>query len=310
LHAKPEDIARHRGQYRALGWDKLRDQRYARLQKSSLIDPRWLLAPRPSTVSPWDQLTPEPQDRWDENMSVYAAQIEEMDRGIGRVLTAVREIGAETNTLVFFLSDNGGAAENPKRGLPGSVLGTRESYEGYAIEGAHVSSSPFRKTKRFTHEGGIATPLIACWPAVISASCHGQLVSDPGHLIDLMPTCLAVAGASLPKAWNGANTTPLEGVSLLPSFRAQPLQRGHPLFWEHEGQRAARDGQWKLVASFNEPWELYDLEADRTELHNLITAEPERARELTRKYDAWAARVGVKPWPATPARTSSNQKKP
>ncbi|MBE0540275.1 MAG: arylsulfatase [Verrucomicrobia bacterium] len=297
LHAKPENIARHRGRYKAIGWDHLRQQRYERLQQAGIIDARWPLAPRPANVRAWNEATPERREQWDEEMSVYAAQVEEMDDGIGRVLAALRQSGRDTNTLVLFLSDNGGAAEDPNRSLPGARLGTRESYEGYGIGGAHVSSSPFRKTKKFAHEGGIASPLIVHWPGGIAKSRHGQLAREVCHIIDLMPTFLDLGGATFPKTWNGGDTTPLAGVRLTPALRGEPLQRPEPLFWEHEGHRAIRDGKWKLVASFNDPWELYDLETDRMELDDLAPSQPEKTRVLTAKYEAWASRAGVKPWP-------------
>jgi arylsulfatase len=176
LHARPENIARQRGRYQTIGWDQLRQQRYERLQQAGIIDARWPLAPRPANVRAWDEATPERREQWDEEMAVYAAQVEEMDDGIGRVLAALRQSGRETNTLILFLSDNGGAAEDPNRSLPGARLGTRESYEGYGIGGAHVSSGPFRKTKKFAHEGGIASPLIVHWPAGIAKSRRGRLV--------------------------------------------------------------------------------------------------------------------------------------
>lgn len=301
LHARSETIAKYRGSYKAIGWDKLREERLARLRKAGIVDTRWPLAPRPANVRPWSDVPEQRRDQWDEEMAVYAAQIEEMDAGIGRVLEAVRKSGRETNTLVLFLSDNGGASEDPNRSLPGAVLGARESYKGYGPAGAHVSSSPFRKTKKFTHEGGIAGPLIVYWPAGIAPVMRGKLTPAVSHLIDLLPTCLDMAGASFPKRFNGADTLPPEGVSLKPLFDpAGTWSRPAPLFWEHEGQKAIRDGQWKLVASFNEPWELYDMEADRTEANDLAKTQPQRAQALAARYEDWARRVGVKPWLVLP----------
>jgi arylsulfatase A-like enzyme len=298
LHARAETIAHYRGKYKAVGWDKLRQQRYDRLVKAGIIDARWPLAPRAPRVPAWEKASPQEQEHWDETMSIYAAQIEELDNGVGRVLKTLKDTGADKNTLVLFLSDNGGAAENPNRNLPGSVLGTRESYEGYGINGAHVSSGPFRKTKKFTHEGGIATPLIVRWPNGIPASQNGKLVHEIGHLMDFMPTFMQLSGAKFPKQWNGARTQSPEGIDLSAAFRGEDASRTKPLFWEHEGQRAVRDGKWKLVASFNEPWELHDMDADRTEVKDLAKAHPEIVQRLEGEYDAWAKRVGVKPWPA------------
>jgi arylsulfatase len=296
LHARPQTIAKYRGRYQAVGWDRLRAERYERLKRAGIIHARWPLAPRPATVPAWDQAPPARQDQWDAEMAVYAAQIEEMDCGIGQVLQTLRASGLDNNTIVIFLSDNGGAAEDPNRSLPGAVLGTRESYKGYGIRGAHVSSAPFRKTKKFTHEGGIASPLIIAWPAGIAPSRRGSMAHEVSHIIDIMPTCLALAGASWPGQWNGSATLPPEGVSLAPLLQGGSLSRPNPLCWEHEGHRAIRDGKWKLVASFDEPWELYDMKADRTESRDLAAARPGTVRKLTAAYAAWASRIGVQPW--------------
>jgi arylsulfatase len=300
LHARSETIAKYRGSYKETGWDKLREQRLARLRAAGIVDARWPLAPRPDNVRPWSDVPEQRREQWDEEMSVYAAQIEEMDQGIGRVLDALRKSGAYANTVVMFMSDNGGASEDPNRSLPGAVLGTRESYKGYGPAGAHVSSSPFRKTKKFSHEGGIATPLIMSWPDGLADKAHGRLVRDISHFIDILPTCLDLAGPKFPAQWNGPVTLPPEGVSLVPALRLKRISRTQPVFWEHEGHRAVRDGKWKLVASFNDPWELYDMQADRMELEDLAKSRPAKAKELAAQYDAWAARAGVKPWPVLP----------
>jgi arylsulfatase len=298
LQARPETIARYRGKYLKLGWDRLREERYERMKRAGVIDPRWPLAPRPAGVRPWDKVPPDRKAEWDTEMSVYAAQVEEMDRGVGRVIKTLKDTGCYTNTLVLFLSDNGGAAEDPNRSLPGAVLGTRESYRGYRAAGAHVSSSPFRKTKKFTHEGGISTPLILSWPAGIPQ--RGTLNPAVSHLIDIMPTCLDVAGAAFPGQWQGTSTVPPQGVSLAPLFKpGGAISRLLPIFWEHEGNRAVRKGDWKLVASDTEPWELYNLREDRTEAKDLSASHPGVARELAEEYERWAQRVGAKSWPAS-----------
>jgi arylsulfatase A-like enzyme len=192
--------------------------------------------------------------------------------------------------------------------IAGAPLGSREHYEGYAIDGAHVSSAPFRKTKKFSHEGGISSPLIAYWPAGIPAARNGQWVTAPSHIIDIMATCLEIAGATLPPAWNGGRPTAVQGVSLAPTFAGRTLERAEPLFWEHEGHRAVRDGDWKLVASFNEPWELYNLATDRTEMTNLAGTHPEIAQRLSALYTSWAARAGVKPWRVLPGNSAKAKK--
>jgi arylsulfatase len=170
-----------------------------------------------------------------------------------------------------------------------------------------VSSAPFRKTKKYTHEGGIATPLIAYWPNGIDPTQRGKLVSSPGHLIDLMPTMLELSKATFPAEWNKQKTLPPEGISLAGAFHGRAIERSAALCWEHEGHRAIRDGKWKLVASHDDPWELYDMESDRTELHNLAAEKRDVVQQLEQKYQEWARRIGVKPWPI-PAKPAPGKK--
>ena len=296
LQARPETIANYRGKYKAAGWDKVRAERYARLEKLGVVARPWPLAPRPGNLPAWESLSPEKQDTWDHWMAVYAAQIEEMDSAIGRLLAAVEKSGQADNTVVMFFSDNGGAAERPVKSMEGAQFGSRDSYEGYAIDGAHVSSAPFRKTKKFTHEGGISSPLIVSWPAGIPAAQRGTWATAPAHVIDLMPTCLELAGGQLASSWHDAPPMALPGVSLMPALAGRGIERTEPLFWEHEGHRALREGDWKLVASNGQAWELYDLAADRTEMKDLAKDKPEVVTRLTAAYAAWAAKVGVLPW--------------
>jgi arylsulfatase A-like enzyme len=300
LHARPETIAKYRGKYHAVGWDRIREQRHARLKELQIIDSAAVLAPRPDALPAWEHAKPERKDAWDEMMAVYAAQVEEMDVAIGRLLVALRESGQAENTLVLFFSDNGGAAERPVKTIGTAPLGTRDNYTGYAIDGAHVSSAPFRKTKKFAHEGGISSPLIANWPAGIPVALRGGRVTEVGHIVDIMATCLDLAGARLPDRWRDAVPSRLEGMSLAPTFSGGTLSRAEPLFWEHEGHRAVRDGKWKLVASYKEPWELYDIGADRTELNDLASSKPDEVARLATQYDMWAQRVGALPWTDLP----------
>jgi arylsulfatase len=293
LHAPAEDVAKYRGKY-AAGWEAVRQARRRRQVEMGLVEEQWGMAPADrGNNKPWDELTDEQRGEWDLRMAVYAAQVERMDRGVGMVLARVRKLGLERETLVLFLSDNGGAAENPNKGQPGAVTGTRESYVGYARPWATVSNTPFRLHKIRVHEGGISAPAIAYWPGVVKN--EGSLVRDPAHLIDVMATVVDVSGAAYPKERDGKAVPPMEGVSLLPVLRGGSLP-GRALYWEHEGHRAVRSGRWKLVAEHGKPWELYDLFADRAEAKDLAGAEPERARELEALYQAWAARCGVLPW--------------
>ncbi len=308
LQAHPETIAKYRHTYDA-GWDKVREARYERLKSLGIISPDEPLAPRPARLPAWENLDPQKQATWKEWMAVYAAQVDELDTAIGRVMTALRESGQETNTIVLFFSDNGGAAERPVKTINNAPLGSQDSFEGYALEGAHVSCTPLRRTKSFVHEGGISSPLVIHWPGGIPAARNGAMVNDPVHIIDMMASFVDLAGADFPKELHGGKTTPLEGISLAPSFTGQPLHRTAPLFWEHEGNHAVLDGQWKLVAERNDPWELYNLETDRTESHNLAEEQPERARQLFAEYEQWMLRTGVKPWPAAHPSVLPTEKK-
>jgi arylsulfatase len=325
LHAPAAAIERYRGKY-FIGWDALREKRLARMKQLGIVPETTPLSPRspaypghgqgtPPTEQPtpaWDSLTDEQKRDMDLRMAVYAAMVDTMDQNIGRIITAMEETGTLENTLILFLSDNGGCGEETifgfdggthymraakkKRGEPitKGTIGAPDSYSAYGMCWANVSNTPFRMYKHFTHEGGIATPLIAHWPAGIAA--RGAISGEPGHVIDIMATCLDVAGATSPKQRDGRAVLPIEGVSLAPAFAQQPLRRPTPLFWEHEGNRAVRDGQWKLVSRYGHPWELFDISSDRAELNDLASQHPERVREMAARYDAWAPRAHVVPW--------------
>ncbi len=291
LHAPKEEVEKYRGKY-TLGWEALRERRYRRMVDMGIINPKWRLSPRDADVPPWDGM--ENKDEWDLRMAVYAAMITRMDRGVGRVLDTLRAMGAEENTLVLFLADNGGCHERIKKDnliTPGAVIGDRGSYTSYDRNWANASNTPFRMFKHWCHEGGIATPLIARWPARIRQK--GALVQEPAHITDIMPTCLEMAGVKYPETFSGNTLTPLPGVSLEPLFEGRGAAPRAGLFWEHEGNRAVRMGKWKLVAPKDGPWELYDLEEDRTELNNMAASMPEKAGELNRAWEKWAAEIGV-----------------
>jgi arylsulfatase A-like enzyme len=316
LHAHEEDIAKYKGRFDA-GWDRLREERLARLVKDGIIHPSWRLTDRDPTQPPWT----EAEDRaWLLRcMEVYAAQIDRMDQGIGRIVQALEETGHFENTLVIFLSDNGACAEDIPEGVTAKELvdelmiakattragepvrfgndpditpGGEDTYQSYGTAWANLSNTPFRLYKHWIHEGGIATPLVVHWPRGIKEA--GGLRHHPGQLPDIMATILDVTGAAYPGEYDGHAVPPCEGESLVPSFAADGAERG-PLFWEHEGNAAVRVGQWKLVRNYPGPWELYDLDADRTEMHDLAAQHPERVREMSEQYAAWAARCGVIP---------------
>jgi arylsulfatase len=241
-------------------------------------------------------------------MAVYAAMITLMDEGIGRIIATLEQQGALDNTLIFFLADNGGCAEVPhvykerlktmtEEQLSGRV-GNETSYVGYEDRWANASNTPFRLYKHWVHEGGIATPFVAHWPAVIPP---GGLAHAPCHLVDITATCLDAAGAPYPDAVDGRPITPPEGESLLSLLRGEPWGRRNAICWEHEGNRAVRQGNWKLVSQHPGAWELYDMDADRTELNDLGDRNPDKVKELAAVYEAWAARCGVVPWAELPS---------
>ena len=324
MHALPEDIDRHKGKYDA-GYEPIRKARFEKAAKLGLIDPKQAMV---ATAGNWDKVA---DKKWEAaGMEVYAAMIERMDQGIGKIVDELKRTGQLDNTLILFLQDNGGCAEvqgrtgnkdhpnierpakptltplKPEALLPpGSVPpqtrdgfpvrmgpkvlpGGPDTYVAYGQGWANVSNTPFREYKHWVHEGGISTPLVAHWPKGIAADQHGKLVKVPGHLIDVMATCVDL-GSAKPRAAG-------EGVSLRPAFEGKSIERKQPIFWEHEGNKAIRDGKWKLVAKHNRPWELYDIDADRVESNDLSVKEPTRAKELALAWDAWAKRVGVRPW--------------
>ncbi|HEY8505844.1 MAG TPA: sulfatase-like hydrolase/transferase [Gemmataceae bacterium] len=298
LQAKPEDIAKYEGRYDE-GWDQVRQERYERQLELGVIDRRWKLSPRDPRARAWESLPQEKRRDLARRREIYAAQIDCIDQNVGRLVAKLKELGVFENTLILFLSDNGCSAEGGpggfSKGREGAPIGTALSYASGGLEWANASDTPFRKYKMDVHEGGIATPLIAHWPAGIRR--RGELEHQPGHVIDLLPTCLDAAGARFPPRRNGKDTLPPEGRSLLPAFAGNAIARDDALYWEHQGNRAVRDGKWKLVAAHNGPWELYDLEADRTELTDLSAKFPDRTKGLAAKWEAWAERCGVKPWP-------------
>jgi len=290
LHALPEDIAKYKGKY-DIGWDELRARRHKRMIEMGIVDARWPLTPRDPTARAWADA---PNKEWNSmRMAVYAAQIDRMDQDIGRILAKIREVGAEENTLVMFLADNGGCAENQPGNDPKIMPGPKETFESYGLSWANASNTPFRRYKHWVHEGGISTPFIARWPGVIAP---GTMTPQVGHLMDIMPTCLDVAGAEYPKTYNGRDVTPVEGKSLLPVFQGRTRAGHAAICWEHEGNRAVRQGKWKLVSRFPGGWELYDMEADRTEQTDLAASNPDKVKEMVSVYDQWAKRCGVVPW--------------
>src|SRR5688572_26787596 len=296
LMAPQEMIAKYRGKYKA-GWDQLREARYRRQIRMGLIDAEWPLTPREPDTPAWDSLSDEAKDRFDQLMAVYAAMIEAIDTSIGMFVRGLETRGQLDNTLILFLSDNGANAESgPDGRLDGEPPGGPNSNLYLGMNWASLGSTPFRRFKHFTHEGGIATPLIAHWPRGIAGGRRNTLVHQPAHLIDVMPTVLDVANVAYPREYQGNTIQPMEGISLRPALAGRTVARSQPLFWEHEGNRAVRSGNWKLVSMYPDEWELYDLAADRVERNDLAASRPDLVKTLAAEWDAWAKRANVDPW--------------
>ena len=301
LHALPEDIAKYDGVYDK-GWDEVRSRRQERMIEMGILDEDWPLTPRDDRVPAWEDAE---HKEWEAHrMAVYAAMVDNMDQGIGRVIDALKETGRFENTLILFLSDNGAADEviqgtDTRHGYfarggtdPDIMPGGPDTYAAYGPEWANASNTPFRLYKKWNHEGGVATPLIAHWPEGITD--HGALRHEPSHIIDIMATAVDLAGAEYPETYNGHDILPMEGVTLVPAFNGEPLGREEPIYFEHMGNRAIRDGKWKLVSEEGGEWELYDMEADRVELNNLAEEYPERAERMREMWHDWADRAYVR----------------
>lgn len=293
LHAFPADIAKYRGRYK-IGWDRLREARYRRQLELGLFDKSVRLSPRSPEVPAWEQASAAMKEEFDLEMAIYAAMIDRMDRNIGRVVEKLKAMGQFEDTLIIFLSDNGGCHTTPSyehlQGTPGGP----NSFPCYGFMGANVSNVPFRLQKQFIHEGGIATPFIAHWPRMIEP---GRIDNQPGHIIDIMPTLIDLCDAEYPASRNGKEMKPLQGISLRPVLQGRRLVRKAPLYWEHIGNRGVRIGDWKLVAA--KPgleWELYNMAEDRAELNDLSDRLPEKKKELLAIYEQWARDNRVKPW--------------
>jgi arylsulfatase len=238
-------------------------------------------------------------------MAIYAAMIDRLDRSVGTLVAGLKQRGVLDNTVIFVLSDNGGNAESGPRGrLEGGRPGGPKSIVFLGQCWATLANTPFWRYKHFTHEGGVATPLIVHWPAAIDADRNGKLEHQPGHIVDLMPTILEITGAKYPAEYHGHMIQPAAGASLVPAIAGKKIDRREPIYFAHEGNRGLRDGRWKLVMKYKGPWELYDMEADRTERHNLVKARPQLAKKMIAQWEAWARRADVDSWTG-PARNDS-----
>lgn len=325
MHALPEDIQKYSGKYDA-GYAAIREARLKKMKQLGVVPEDIKLSPQ---AEDWDKVE---NKEWETRcMEVYAAMVDRMDQGIGKIMNRLKADGQFDNTLILFMQDNGGCAEGlgrrgnkdnserpaepgeamepgelqfdmiPKKTRdgwpliqgPGAMPGPADTYIAYGRGWANVSNTPFREYKHWVHEGGVSTPLIAHWPQGIARK--GKLEHTPGHLIDIMATCVDVAAADYPESKDDKQIRPMEGRSLAPTFSGQSIER-EAIYFEHEGNRAIRAGDWKLVAkSAKGPWELYNLHTDRSELNNLAADEPTRVRVLAAKWQAYAERANVLP---------------
>ena len=292
LHALPNDIERYRGVYDK-GWDSLRTERFERIKNLGLIDRYAEIPPRSPSIPSWDMV--ENKETWARRMEVYAAMVDRMDQGIGRIIKALDETKSLRNTVILFLSDNGASPEDViNRGLHDStkVSGSRGTYDAYREPWASVSNVPFRYYKAWAHEGGIATPLIAFWPNGITQT--GRIEHQPGHVVDLMATIIELSGGHYPSVYNNETIIPLAGKSLVPLFKGEKREGHQSLFWEHLGRRAMRKGDWKIVTNKdNDDWELYNLDGDRNELVDLSNTYPKMLNQMKSEWEVWADSVGV-----------------
>lgn len=299
LQAKPEDIAKYRGKFDE-GWDALRSKRLEKLRENGIITPTQTIAARDPEVPEWNKLTWDEKDFWKKKMEVYAAMVDNMDQNVGKVLNKLKELKKDENTLIVFISDNGAQGGfntyNPLR--RGSVantgpIGTSGSFDYQEQNWAYLSNTPLSQYKNNMHEGGFSSPFIAWFPSKVKA---GRIDKGTGHLIYLAPTFYELAGINYPKELNGIKANPLVGKSLLPVLfgNASEVNRGEPIFWERAGNRAVRDGKWKIVSTFpSYKWELYDIENDRGETKDLANTHPDIVNKLSISYNEWAERTGV-----------------
>ena len=278
LHAWPKDIAKYRGKYK-IGWDKIREQRFKRMNEMGIIGPNHKLTPRASKA--WDDLSEEQQDAEDLKMAVYAAMIDRVDQNLGRLFAKVKELGEWDNTLIMFLTDNGACSEQPNT-TPDIPPGSVESYRTVSVGWANASNTPYRKFKSTDYEGGIRTPFIAHWPGVIKPGMTNQV----GHIIDVSATFRDITGAKYPKQIQGKKTKPPPGKSLLTIFKGEEREPHKEIFWRFNRANAVRQGDLKVVRA-GKVWELYNLRADPTEVNNLAEQMPEKTAELSKMWEDW-----------------------
>ncbi|QCX37415.1 arylsulfatase [Aureibaculum algae] len=299
IQAPQEVVDKYKGKYKE-GWQKLRLERYERMKKMGIINSDWQLTPQDSRD--WDSLDEDKKKEMDLRMAIYAAMVDRMDQNIGRLVDSLKTNNLFDNTIIMFLNDNGACAEfSELADGPAAQLETKEGYIlTYGSAWANASNTPYREYKHWLHEGGIATPFIIHWPNGIEAKMNGKIINGYGFLPDIMATVLDVSNADYPLNFNNNAIVPMSGKSLVPLWNnAEKQIHSEPIFWEHEGNKAVRMGKYKLVQKWEKDqnnWELYNMDNDRTEMHNLIQEMPEKATEMIGYYDSWATRIKVLPW--------------
>lgn len=310
LHAHADDISAYEGVYRS-GWDSVRTARHEEMLGLGVLEQGWEISPRDEHALPWQACK---NSDWEaERMAVYAAMVTQMDRGIGRVLDTLHATGQYDNTLILFLSDNGGCAEfmaedgwaqtYPKElrdgrpaqlgNIPDLHPGAADTFMSYDLPWANVSNAPFRLFKHWVHEGGISTPLIAQWPTRLDGP---KIAHEPCHVVDILPTILEATGISSPSELHGQELQSPDGESFLNLLAGKSWSREAPILWEHEGNCAVRQGPWKLVRRFGQDWELYHMIDDRTELNNLRGKHKPLEDELITLHKHWSDTIGVRDW--------------
>ncbi len=339
LHAPEKEVQKYKGVYDK-GWDAVRTARFVKLQKLGIISKEAVLTERGVSIPAWENA---PMKDWQaRKMEVYAAMIDVMDQGIGKIISTLEQKGILDNTVIFYMHDNGGCAETLDSDQPeiamteeqkqlhpftkdsvftgkkpiytrdgqfvrsgmGVMPGPANTWVTYGVEWANVSNTPFKMYKHWTHEGGISSPLIVFWPKGISQK--GMIRNQSAHLIDIMATCVDIAGISYPTNYNGNSIQPMEGKSLVGAFNNKPIKRDF-IFWEHEGNRALNIGKWKIVSKTEKSkvftlkdqnaWELYNLEIDPTETKDLAIQYPEKVKQLALLWEKEAIRTKALPWP-------------